>query len=96
MTNRRSHPDDHVHFAPGFAGTLRWMGYWTSSRSANTRRALRQRWLTHVRPALGTLASGVRSRTTTALPRSPAAEGPRTYESLAEAVRQREWADARG
>lgn len=95
MPNKRSHPANHVHFAPGLAGTLRWMGYWTTSRSENARRTLRRHWQSHLRPTLTEQTAVLRGRITTAL-RHPGKSISPPYESLADAVQQRGWMDAHG
>ena len=96
MPNKRSHPADHVHFAPGLAGTLRWMRYWTTSRSENARRALRHHWRSHLRPTLTGHTAALKGRVTGPFYRADGAAAPHSYESLADAVRQRGWMDAHG
>lgn len=94
MPNRRSPHPDHIHFAPGITGTLRWMGYWATSRSTNVGRALHRQWQTRLRPTLAARTRDLRDRTTTSLRRSDDVAIGRAYDSLADAVRHRGWADA--
>lgn len=96
MPNRRSPHPDHVHFAPGFAGTLRWMGYWATSRSTNVRRHLSRQWQSRLRPALVARTHALRDRATTPLHRANDAPVGHAYDSLADAVRHRRWAKAGG
>jgi hypothetical protein len=96
MPNRRPPHPDHVHFAPGLAGTLRWMGYWAASRSTNAQRALLHRWRSRLRPALIARSHTLRGWAVTALRRSEAPPAVHAYESLADAVHNRKWVDAQG
>lgn len=74
-----------VHFAPGPAGTLRWMLYWLVSRSANLLRVLQEGWVDRLRPVLGARRRLAR-RARIALARSRTAAEP--YPSLAAAVQE--------
>lgn len=96
MPRHRIHPADHVHYTAGFTGTLKWMGYWARSRSKNAGRALRRHWRFRLRPTLAQQSAAVKTRVETALHRSAESEPSRSYESLADAVRQRQWMDAHG
>lgn len=96
MPNKHALHPDHVHFAPGLAGTLRWMGYWVTSRSTNAQRALHHSWRSRLRPALIARAHALRGSAATALRRSEGTPAVHAYDSLADAVQHRKWADARG
>lgn len=94
MSRFRSQPADHVHYDSGLSGTLRWMGYWVSSRSANARRALLRHWRSYLRPTLAEQSTSVRSRVNTALQSSTGTQRTSPYATLADAVRQRQVLDA--
>lgn len=96
MPRNRSHPSDHVHFAPRLADSLRWMGYWVASRVANATRALRRHWQTRLRPALEGYGTVLLSRVRATLHRPARPSETQPYPTLAEAVRQRGLADASG
>ena len=78
-----------VHFAPGPAGTLRWMTYWLGSRAQNAARALRARWSSEVRPALDAQRADLTTRARVALGRAESEGAGTPYASLAAAVRDR-------
>ena len=96
MPRSRTQPADTVHYDSGFTGTLKWMGYWTASRSANARRAILRQWRSHLRPALSEHSASVTTRVRTAIHESVGGHEAAPYNSLAEAVRQRQLMDARG
>jgi hypothetical protein len=96
MLRSRSQPADPVHYHSGLSGTLRWMGYWVSSRSANARRSLLRHWRAYLRPALSKQSTSVRSRVSTALQSSAGTERTSSYDTLADAVRQRQLLNTRG
>lgn len=96
MSRSRSNSADHIHYTSGFWGTLKWMGYWAASRSGNTGRAFRRHWRSEVRPTLAEQSDAVKVRVGTALHRSGTSAHAPAYESLADAVRQRQPMEARG
>ena len=96
MSRSRSKSAKHVHFTPGLFGTLKWMGYWVTSRAGNIGRASRRHWRSEVRPALADQSEAVKGRVGSALHRSGDAVASPTYESLADAVRHRQFVDASG
>lgn len=93
MTRSRLHPADHVHYSSGLSGTLKWMGYWAASRSENARRALLRHWRSRLHPTLSEQSAAVKTRVSTVLHR-PAGPSVSQYDSLADAVRQRQLMDA--
>ena len=96
MLRFRSQLADHIHYHSGLSGTLRWMGYWVSSRSANARRSLLRQWRSHLSPALSEHSTSVKARVSTALQPAPGTERTTSYDTLADAVRQRQMLNARG
>ena len=96
MSRFRSQPADHVHYDSGLSGTLRWMGYWTASRAANARRSLLHQWRSHLSPALSERSTSVKARVRTALQPAPGTKKTASYDTLADAVRQRQLMNARG
>lgn len=96
MTRSRLHPADHIHYSSGLSGTLKWMGYWATSRSENARRAMLRHWRSRLRPSLSEQSDAVKTRVSTALHRPAGMKGVHSYDSLADAVRQRQLMDARG
>jgi len=96
MSHFRSQPADHVHYDSGLSGTLRWMGYWTASRAANARRSLLRQWRSHLSPALSERSTSVKARVSTALQPGPSTKETTPYNTLADAVRQRQMLNVRG
>ena len=96
MSHSRSKSANHIHYTSGLLGTLKWMGYWVASRAGNIGRAFRRHWHSEVRPALADQSDAVRERVGTALHHSGDAVASPTYDSLADAVRQRQLVDAHG